>query len=139
MEAFGPLYRTLAPALVPPTQEIGIITTALAMGIERAWKGQVYPKTVGGILPLPATKEDGKGKAGTLVLLVGAQRPEDAITDAGLCRMKANFEYVKVVKWKGRMGDETPSNREEMFPITQFLVKRWRSTSGVPDGSIEIS
>ncbi|ODH51003.1 hypothetical protein GX48_02788 [Paracoccidioides brasiliensis] len=269
---------TLAPALVPPTQEIGIITTALAMGTERAWKGQHIPKplypqascpqspnpllpllsnphhtshqprdpqtfsfdptrtsantlspsasslplgrryplqsrgpgrrprisrvtgkivqelilsvlvwklayrgrdilifeyvqgdsvglsvrlevgrvgfvddggngerelggivTVGGILPLPATKEDGKGKAETLVLLVGAQRPEDAITDAGLCRMKANFEYVKVVKWKGRMGDETPSNREEMFPITQFLVKRWRSTSGVPDGSIEIS
>ncbi|EEH33118.2 hypothetical protein PAAG_04171 [Paracoccidioides lutzii Pb01] len=45
MEAFGPLYRTLAPGLVSPTQEIGIMTTALTMGNDMVWKDQVYPKT----------------------------------------------------------------------------------------------
>ncbi|PGH36644.1 hypothetical protein GX50_00506 [[Emmonsia] crescens] len=94
---------------------------------------------VGGVLPLSAIKEDGKGKAETPVLLVGGQGPGSAITDAGISRTKGNFENVEVVKWKGRRGDGMPSNREEMFPIMRFLASRLRSTSGVPEGSVEIS
>ncbi|OAX83566.1 hypothetical protein ACJ72_02078 [Emergomyces africanus] len=94
---------------------------------------------VGGVLPLSAIKEDGKGKTRTPVLLVGGQGPGSSITDAGISRTKGNFENVEVVRWKGRRGDGMPSNREEMFPIMRFLASRLRSTSGVPEGSVEIS
>ncbi|PGH07277.1 hypothetical protein GX51_01821 [Blastomyces parvus] len=93
---------------------------------------------IGGVLPLSAVKEDGAGKAGTPVLLVGGQGPGSALTDAGIGRTKGNFGNVEVVRWKGRRGDGMPSNREEMFPIMRFLASRLRSTSGVPEGSVEI-
>ncbi|OJD13773.1 hypothetical protein AJ78_05801 [Emergomyces pasteurianus Ep9510] len=94
---------------------------------------------VGGVLPLSAIKEDGKGKMRTPVLLIGGQGQESAITNAGISRTKENFENVEVVRWNGRRGDGMPSNREEMFPIMRFLASRLRSTSGVPEGSVEIS
>ncbi|KAL2372659.1 hypothetical protein RJ035_000387 [Blastomyces gilchristii] len=93
---------------------------------------------IGGVLPLSAIKEDGAGKAGTPVLLVGGQGPGSALSDAGIGRTKGNFGNVEVVRWRGRRGDGMPSNREEMFPIMRFLASRLRSTSGVPEGSVEI-
>ncbi|KLJ12731.1 hypothetical protein EMPG_12262, partial [Blastomyces silverae] len=79
---------------------------------------------IGAVLPLSAIKEDGAGRAGTPVLLVGGQGPGSALTDAGIGRTKGHFGNVEVVRWKGRRGDGMPSNREEMFPIMRFLASR---------------
>ncbi|PGH16311.1 hypothetical protein AJ79_01853 [Helicocarpus griseus UAMH5409] len=93
---------------------------------------------VGGVLPLSAIKEDGRGKAGTPVVLVGGSGRESALTDGGVGRTKGNFGNVEVVRWAGRRGDGMPQNREEMFPIMRFLAGRLRSRAGVPEGSVEI-
>lgn len=95
---------------------------------------------LGGVVPLSAVREDGaqRGKSRTPVLLVGGRGPESAVTEGGVSRTKSEFEYVELVRWQ-RRGDGMPRNRDEMMPIMQFFARRLRSTSGVPEGSVELT
>ena len=96
---------------------------------------------VGGVLPLSAIREQGRrdNKCRTPAIILGGYGAESAVSDVGTTRTKGKFEYVEVVRWRSKRGDTMPRNREEMLPIMQFFARRLRSTSGVPDGSIEIS
>ncbi|KAK2748952.1 hypothetical protein FQN57_007235 [Myotisia sp. PD_48] len=95
---------------------------------------------VGGVLPLSAIKEQGSraNKSKTPVLVLGGSSQGSAVSEGGVRRTKGEFEYVEVVRWKGKREDTMPRNREEMLPIMQFFGRRLRSYSGVPEGSIEI-
>lgn len=96
--------------------------------------------SVGGVVPLSAIREDGRtGKVRTPVLITGGAGPESAVTDTGVQRTKGVFEFVEVVKWKGRRGDCMPGNRDEVLPLMMFFARRLRSQSGVPEGSVEIT
>lgn len=96
---------------------------------------------IGGVLPLSAIREQGRRdeKCKTPVIVFGGYGAGSAVSDVGTARTKGEFGYVEVVRWRSKREDSMPRNREEMMPIMQFFARRLRSTSGVPEGSIEIS
>lgn len=77
------------------------------------------------------------GKSRTPVLLV-AGRDSTAVSDSVVQRTKQVFEFVEVHRY-ARRGDGMPRNRDEMWPVMQFLARRLRSLRGVPEGSVEIT
>lgn len=87
--------------------------------------------------PYPLSAKVGRGKSRTPVLLV-AGRDSTAVSDGAVQRTKQEFEFVEVHRY-ARRGDGMPRNREEMWPVMQFLARRLRSWKGVPEGSVEIT
>ncbi|EEQ29243.1 hypothetical protein McanMca71_006647 [Microsporum canis] len=96
---------------------------------------------VGGVLPLSAIngRGGGRNKSPSPVLVLGGHGAHSAVSDIGARRTKEEFEYVEIVRWRGKKEDTMPRNREEMMPIMQFFARRLRSTSGVPEGSVELT
>ncbi|KAI9828324.1 MAG: hypothetical protein M1832_002752 [Thelocarpon impressellum] len=99
---------------------------------------------LGGVIsiagPLPASAGRSYSRARkpkTPVLLLGG-RTKTRITAAHVETVESVFEYVDYRRWD-RPGDGMPSSRAEMLPIMQFLARRLRSQSGVPDGSVEMT
>jgi Phospholipase/Carboxylesterase len=87
--------------------------------------------------PFSASTASGIPKSSTPVLLVASQA-SIAVTDVAVQRTREVFDSVEVHRW-ARKGDGMPRNREEMFPVMQFLARRLTSQQGVPEGSIEIT
>lgn len=87
--------------------------------------------------PYPLSAKAGRKKTRTPVLLV-AGRDSTAVSDGAVQRTKQEFEFVEVHRY-ARRGDGMPRNREEMWPVMQFLARRLRSWRGVPEGSVEIT
>jgi hypothetical protein len=71
-------------------------------------------------------------------ILVCAGSDQSSVTSSSEDKLKRNFEFVEVRRYR-KPGDSMPSNRDEMMPIMQFFSRRLRSVKGVPEGSIEVS
>ena len=92
---------------------------------------------IGGGLSLSAPLRPIGKKSTTPVLLCKASSGSK-VTDGAVKRLRDAFEFVDVKEWK-RNGDGMMRNREEMLPIMHFFARRLRSTSGVPEGSVELT
>lgn len=87
--------------------------------------------------PLPhAAPAPGK-KAKTPILVMGSEK-DSAITEGVEARVKNVFEFVQVVRWKGRKNDGMMKNTEEAMPMMQFFSRRLRSRAGIPEGAVEL-
>jgi predicted esterase len=92
--------------------------------------------SLGGPLPNSAPSPDPKVK--TPVIVMGADK-NSAITETVEARLKNVFEFVEVVKWRGRKEDGMMKNQEEALPMMKFMARRLRSNSGIPSGAVELS
>ncbi|KAF8541590.1 Phospholipase/Carboxylesterase-domain-containing protein [Trichophaea hybrida] len=91
--------------------------------------------SLGGPLPYDAPSPGQKAK--TLVMLMGAEK-NSAITDGVEARVKNVFEFVEVVKWRGRNEDGMVRNAEEAMPMMRFFARRLGSRAGIPEGAVEL-
>lgn len=118
------------------------LSAALEFHLSETGRGELGGTVaIGGVLPLSAIKERGsrQNKSPSPVLVLGGHGAQSSVTDVGVRRTKEEFEYVDVVRWRSKKEDTMPRNRDEMMPIMQFFARRLRSTSGVPEGSVELT
>jgi hypothetical protein len=100
---------------------------------EREFGGVV---SIGSGLPASLTREEGKVKVRTPVLVCGGSRSRQ-VTRSTVDRLKEVFSDVEYVKWE-KADDGIMRNTEETLPVMKFFARRLRSRAGVPDGALEI-
>jgi predicted esterase len=88
--------------------------------------------------PLPTTAPSPHPKAKTPIMVMGGEK-NSAITEGVEARIKNVFEFVEVVKWRGKKGDGMMQNQEEALPMMRFMARRLRSKAGIPAGAVELS
>ncbi|KAI5844169.1 phospholipase/Carboxylesterase superfamily protein [Tricharina praecox] len=88
--------------------------------------------------PLPNTAPSPHPKAKTPVMVMGAEKNSE-VTEGVEARVNEVFEFVEIVKWRGRTGDGVMKNQEEAMPMMRFMARRLRSRAGIPAGAVELS
>ena len=94
--------------------------------------------SIGGPMPTSTLEKTSAmvAKNRTPILILGGSA-DSLVTRKTVTNLRRIFEFVEYTMWK-KAGDGLPQNREEMFPIMEFLSRRLRSRRGVPEGSVEI-
>ncbi|KAF2864529.1 alpha/beta-hydrolase [Piedraia hortae CBS 480.64] len=90
--------------------------------------------SIGGPLPGDVPTQINKCKT---PILVCAGRDESSVTPAAEDKLKRNFEFVQIARYR-RPRDGMPADRDEMMPIMQFFASRLKSTKGIFSGSVEL-